>query len=328
MQIVLSVCISIAYADKQIKLAKKVILNMPQLQASGIFCNYFLASRPWSFVMTGISIGVGGAVAAIDGTFAWNLFLLTLVGMISVHAATNLINDYYDIKSGVDSSEAATTQYRPHPLSEGKLDPKNVQLVAYILFFLAALIGIWLAATRGWPILLIAFVGILSSLFYSAPPLNYKYVALGELSVFFMWGPLMVEGAYFVQRQAFSWKTLWISIPFGILVALVLLANNLRDIVPDKRQNIRTIAIILGEKKGFYLYAALVALAYKSILLLLIFNVLSYWSLLVFATIPLAIRIFRTMLQKIPENADAMTAQLDTAFGTLLLSSLVLEALI
>ena len=290
--------------------------------------NYFLASRPWSFIMTAISIGVGSAVAAIHGPFAWGLFILALVGMLCLHAATNLINDYHDIQSGVDSADVATAHYRPHPLGEGRLHPERVRTVAYILFFAGSALGIWLTVTQGWPILVIGLIGVLASLGYSAPPVSYKYIALGEFSVFLMWGPLMVEGAYFVQRQAFSLKAFWISIPFGIIVALVLLANNLRDIAHDEKQNIRTIAIALGEKKGFYLYAALVVLAYLCIILMVALGVLSFWSLLVLASIPLAVKIFRIMAKKIPQDADAMTAQLDTAFGILLLISLILEVLI
>ena len=302
-------------------------MDKDNLELKSMLRNYFLASRPWSFIMTAISIGVGSAVAASHGPFAWGLFVLALVGMICLHAATNLINDYYDIQSGVDSAEVATAHYRPHPLGEGKLHPGRVRNVAYVLFFAGGTIGIWLTAIQGWPILVIGLIGVLASLGYSAPPVSYKYIGLGEFSVFLMWGPLMVEGAYFVQRQAFSLKAFWISIPFGIIVALVLLANNLRDIAHDKRQNIRTIAIALGERKGFYLYATLVVLAYLCILLMVAFGVLSFWSLLVLASIPLAVRIFRIMVQKIPQDADAMTAQLDTAFGILLLISLILEAL-
>ncbi len=294
---------------------------------TSLYRHWFLASRPWSFTMTAISVGVGGAVAASHGPFSWALLLLTLAAAVFLHAATNLINDYHDVRSGVDSWEAATAQYRPHPLVEGKLQPQSVKKVAYLLFLAGGLIGLWLTATRGWPILGLGVIGVLASLAYTAPPVNYKYSALGELSVFLMWGPLMVEGAYFVQRQAFSLEALWISIPFGVIVALVLLANNLRDINHDRSRNIRTIAIILGPQKGFYLYAGLVVLAYTSILFMVGFGVLSYWSLVVFFSLPLAVKIFRIMVQEIPADADARTAQLDTAFGVLLLLSLILEAL-
>ena len=170
--------------------------------------------------MTAISVSVGGALGAIDGSFSWLLYLITLIGTIFLHGATNLINDYYDVKSEVDTQEALTAQYRPHPLVEGKLKTEHVRLAAFGLYALSALIGIYLAATRGWELLWIGLIGAFASLTYTAPPLKYKYSALGEISVFLMWGPLMVAGSYFVQRQAFSMDALWISLPFGVLVAL------------------------------------------------------------------------------------------------------------
>lgn len=291
-----------------------------------LYRNWFLASRPWSFSMTAISVTVGGSIAAADGPFYWGLFFLSIGGAVLLHAATNLINDYYDVKSGVDTIEVSTAQYRPHPLVEGKIQPRSVLAAAYLLFAVATVIGFWLAATRGWPLLAIGVVGILASLTYTAPPVSYKYVALGEVSVFLMWGPLMVEGAYFVQRQAFSKEALWISIPFGVIVALVLLANNLRDIEHDKNRGIRTIAILLGAQKGFVLYAVLISLAYLSILVMVLLGTLSPWSLLVFFSLPVAVKLLKLMARKIPDDADARTAQLDTAFGVLLAISLILEA--
>lgn len=293
-----------------------------------LYRNWFLASRPWSFIMTAISVGVGGAVAAIDGPFLWGWFLITLAGTVFLHAATNLINDYYDLRKGLDTVAAATAQYRPHPMVEGKLNPEHVRIAAYLLLCAGAAIGLWLSATRGWPILVLGVIGVLAGLTYTAPPLNYKYAALGEPSVFLMWGPLMVEGAYFVQRQTFSWDALWTSIPFGIIVALVLLANNLRDIDHDKTRHIRTIAILLGAQKGYYLYTGLILLAYACIPLLIAFGVLSWWSLMVMLSLPVAATLLRVMAKEIPKDADARTARLDTAFGVLLLVSLIMEALV
>ncbi len=295
---------------------------------NAFYRNWFLASRPWSFIMTAISVGVGSAVAANEGPFSWGLFALTLTAAVLIHAATNLINDYYDVKSGVDSDAAATALYRPHPLVEGKIPSASVHLASYILFSAGSLIGLYLAATRGWPILAIGVIGLTASLAYTAPPISYKYIALGEFSVFLMWGPLMVEGTYYVQRQAFSAEAFFVSLPFGVIVALVLLANNLRDISHDKSRHIRTLAITLGERKGFFLYAGLVTLAYLCILLMLAARVLPLWSLLVFLSLPIAVKLLRLMAKQIPDDADARTAQLDTAFGILLLVSLILEALL
>jgi len=289
-----------------------------------IYRNWFLASRPWSFSMTAISVSVGGALAAIYGDFSWFLYLITLIATVFLHAATNLINDFYDVQSGVDSPEVATAQYRPHPLVEGKLEAGQVRTAAYILYGLSTLIGIYLAATRGWELMWIGLIGAFASLSYTAPPLKYKYSALGEISVFLMWGPLMVAGSFFVQRQEFNINAFWISLPFGVLVALVLLANNIRDIAHDSNKGILTLAIILGQHKGTLLYGAFVVVAYLGIIWMSIFGPLYLWSLIVLVSLPLAIRLLRQMKKHVPADADARTAQLDTAFGVLLVISLVL----
>ena len=135
----------------------------------------------------------------------------------------------------------------------------------------------------------------------------------------------MVAGAYYVQRQAFSMDAFWISLPFGALVALVLLANNIRDINHDRDKGILTLAIVLGQRKGLWLYFFLLALAYLAIVVMSIFGPLYLWSLIVLLSMPLALRLLYQMMKQVPADADARTAQLDTAFGVLLVLSLVLE---
>lgn len=292
-----------------------------------VYQNWFLGSRPWSFTMTTISVSVGATLGAIDGEFSWGLFAITLLATVMIHAATNLINDYYDVKNGVDTLEVSTAQYRPHPLVEGKLDPRHVKVAAYGLVILAVLMGLYLAITRGWMILIIGIIGVTAGVTYTAPPFKYKYNALGEVSVFLMWGPLMVEGAYYVQRQALSMEAFWVSIPFGILVALVIFANNIRDIGTDREKGVRTLAILLGQKNGLRFYLLLVTLSYLGILLMSLLGPLNFWSLIVFLSLPVAFGLFRQMRKQIPRDADAITAKLNTAFGMLLVISLVLNNL-
>ncbi|MBI9084110.1 MAG: 1,4-dihydroxy-2-naphthoate octaprenyltransferase [Desulfobacterales bacterium] len=276
--------------------------------------------------MTAISVGVGSAMGAIDGPFFWFPFLLALASAVMLHAGTNLINDYYDVGSGVDTVESATAQYRPHPLVEGRLPAEQVKWAAYALFAMAAVIGIYLVATRGQAIFWIGLAGLVAGLTYTAPPLRYKYVALGELSVFLMWGPLMVEGSYYVQRQVLSPKAFWVSLPFGLLVALVLLANNIRDIELDQSRRIHTLATVLGKRRGLTAYLLLMALAYVGIIALAGF--LTPWLLIILTSLPLAFRLFRQMAREVPMDADARTAQLDTAFGLLLVAALIMEGIL
>jgi 1,4-dihydroxy-2-naphthoate octaprenyltransferase len=286
---------------------------------------WFLATRPWSFTMTAISVGVGGAVAALDGAFDVWLFLLTLVGAVCVHGATNLINDYFDYKSGVDRPGAPTTLYRPHPLVQGLISPQAVLWVSAGLYAIAAIIGLALLALKGAGLLWFILVGAIASFFYTAGPIKYKYLALGELAVFLMWGPVIVGGTYFVQRGSLSLDAVLISVPFGLLVALVLLANNLRDIDYDRSAGIATLGTLLGQQKTRVLYQGLILLAYLAIALLIALKILSPWGLLVFFSAPVAFRLIRTLQREIPNDADARTAQLDTLFGVWLIVGLILE---
>jgi 1,4-dihydroxy-2-naphthoate octaprenyltransferase len=286
---------------------------------------WFLATRPWSFTMTAISVGVGGAVAALDGAFDVWLFLLTLVGAVCVHGATNLINDYFDYKSGVDRPGAPTTLYRPHPLVQGLISPQAVLWVSAGLYAIAAIIGLALIALKGAGLLWFILVGAIASFFYTAGPIKYKYLALGELAVFLMWGPVIVGGTYFVQRGSLSLDAVLISVPFGLLVALVLLANNLRDIDYDRSAGIATLGTLLGQQKTRVLYQGLILLAYLAIALLIALKILSPWGLLVFFSAPVAFRLIRTLQREIPNDADARTAQLDTLFGVWLIVGLILE---
>lgn len=286
---------------------------------------WFIATRPWSFTMTIISVSVGSALAALDGRFSWLLYLLTAAGAVFMHAGTNLLNDYYDVKYGVDTESAATTQYRPHMIVHGLLSAEQVRAAAFCMFGAAVTIGLYLTAVSGWMVLCIGVAGVLAGVSYTAPPFKYKYMAMGEVSVFLMWGPLMVEGAYYVQRHMLSMDAFLISIPFGVLVALVLFANNIRDIEQDKKQHIRTLPMLLGPRAGIHAYLLLMILAYASTLLITFTGVLTPWGLLVFLSLPLAVQLLRQMERSIPLDADARTAKLDTAFGILLVAALVVQ---
>ncbi len=286
--------------------------------------DWFLAARPWSFTMTFISVSVGGALAALDGSFSWPFYLFTLFGAVCMHAGCNLVNDYEDVRSGVDDPNVPTASYRPHPLMENRLTPAQVRNAAYGLYLIACIIGIYLTYERGLVVLWLGIIGVIAGIAYTAPPFSYKYKGLGEFSVFLMWGPLMVTGAYYVQRQAVSPEAILISIPFGALVALVLLANNIRDIPYDRSKGIHTLAILLGERHGITLYLGLIVAAYIAVAVMSVLGPLKPWSLLVLLSLPLAVKLLKQMKREVPLDADAQTAKLDTAFGLLLLISLLL----
>ncbi|ACL06176.1 1,4-dihydroxy-2-naphthoate octaprenyltransferase [Desulfatibacillum aliphaticivorans] len=285
---------------------------------------WFLATRPWSFAMSLISVGVGAAWAGDYGV-SWFWLILTAIALVCIHGAANLTNDYFDYKNKVDVPDAPTTKYRPHPLAQNLLTLHEVKWFALTLFAVGIVLGLVMAAAKGWPLILVGAAGIFIAVAYTAPPIALKYHALGEPMVFLCWGPLAIQGAYFVQTGAFSLPLLLVSAPFGALVSLVLLANNLRDAEFDRRQGISTIPVRFGGRSGRLLFAGLIALSFGGVAVMAIFGPLPIWSLAVLLALPLAWPMFKMVSQDIPDDADAQTARLDTVFGVLLLASLVLE---
>ncbi|MHB8908982.1 MAG: UbiA family prenyltransferase [Syntrophales bacterium] len=286
---------------------------------------YFIATRPWSFTMSLISVSVGTLLAAENGPVSWAWYLLIAVGITVFHAAANVINDYFDTRYQIDQADSPTAKYRPQPILSGMLTPRQLLGEAIVLFTLTFFIGMAASIFLSWHILWIGFAGFLTSVYYTAGPVKFKYRALGELAVFTVWGPLMIEGAYAVQRQALSPKAFIISVPFGIIVALVLFANNMRDRAYDSRQSITTISTLLGDRGSFRLFAGLIAVAYLYVLGMVLTGIMSAWGLLIFLSVPSAVSLLKTFKKEIPDMADALTAKFDTVFGILLILALFLE---
>ena len=287
----------------------------------------FIATvKPQSLAISIISVGVGTAVAALHGPIHWVHYFLTLLGISLLHAGSNVINDYFDFRNKIDTREVpGSYATEGRVLIQEWLRPKQVLGLALIFFALSLPIGIYLTVARGLPVFILGFIGFLTGMFYTARPIAFKYVAMGEPAVFFIWGPLTVSGAYYVQTGQFSSQVLLISLPIGILVALILFANNLRDIGFDGGVGIRTIATVLGGTRAIRVYQMLVAAVYAMALVLLMSGQLSGWVLLTWFSLPLAIKLIKMLKTEAPKDADARTAQLDTAFGALLILSILLQ---
>ncbi len=290
--------------------------------------DYVIATRPWSFSMSAISVSLGTLIAWRTGPIQWGWYLAVVAGMVLCHAAGNVLNDYFDSRSKVDQPDSATARYRPHPILGGLMSSRTLLIEGVALFAAAAAIGLVLMVARTPLVLWLALAGFALAVFYTAGPVNLKYRALGEVAVFTIWGPLMFLGAYAVQRQALGADALVASVPFGVLVALVLFANNIRDIVQDTRSGIRTLGTLLGPQRALTGFVAMMLAAYLYVVAAVAFGALSPWALLVFLSAPTALKLVRIFRASVPDAADAMTAQLDTVFGLLFVVALVLDRVV
>src|SRR6202051_1937348 len=193
----------------------------------GAVAVWIQAIRAPSLSAAAIPVLLGVAVAAREGFFSLGRMILALVGAMAIQAGTNLINDYYDYRSGADSEQSLGPSM---VIQRGLLTPEQVWHGGIVAFGIGALIRLILVAMCGWPILALGIPSIAAGYFYTASPVSLAYVALGELTVFVFMGPAIVVGSYFVMAMRFSSSAIWASIPLGFLVAGILHANNIRDI--------------------------------------------------------------------------------------------------
>src|SRR5512143_1767998 len=174
-----------------------------------IFSKWFIATRSAVGTITLYSGLIGGLLAwqylrAQGKPFDVLTWLVLTLGLFIAHGANNLINDYTDFSRGIDKDNYFRTQYGVHPLAQGFWDKRTHLLWFGVSGLLATLAGIYaMFYTHFAPLVVWFFVfGALILLFYTYP---LKCVGIGELSIFVIWGPLMIGGVFYVLTGIWSW---------------------------------------------------------------------------------------------------------------------------
>ncbi|HEX3220631.1 MAG TPA: LLM class flavin-dependent oxidoreductase [Candidatus Limnocylindria bacterium] len=287
--------------------------------------------RPFSFTASIIPVAAGGALAFADGLFNLPLFLLAMLGGVLLHIGTNVTNEIYDVRKGIDT---ITSPRASHAILKGRIRERQANAFALVAFAAAALVGVALIAARGWPIAALGVAGLAGGYFYTAPPFEYKFRALGLPLVFLLMGPLMTVGSYFAVSGAWSPVALVLSLPIGLLVAAILHGNEWRDIREDTRAGIVTLSSRIGREWAHYGYLALTLGAYMVLGLAVVARALPPATLLAILSLPLLVVVVRSAELGASGQAraiamiDLQTARLHAAFGLLLVAGVILAALV
>lgn len=232
---------------------------------------------------------MGGAAALHSGSFRTGLFLLTMLGIVLAHASVNLFNDFSDWRSGIDANTPKTPfSGGSGILPAGLLSSTQIRLAAWITLALAFIIGLWLAAQTGWPVLLLMFIGGVTTITYT------EYLSrwtLGELASGIALGSLVVLGAFYVQTGTFTSTAIWMSVPAGLLTFLLLFLNEFPDTEADLAGGRRHLVIVLGKSRAAVLYVILLIGVYLSIIAGVFFGGMPRWTLLGLLVFPLAVRV-------------------------------------
>ncbi len=275
---------------------------------------------------------VGGGVAWWQvGSFHRGLWLLTLLGLILIHASANLANDYFDHLSGND---AVNREFiRPFSggsrvIQRGLATPREVLAAALVCLLLGAVVGLLLVILRGWPILALGLVGGLSGFFYTAPPLKLGYRGLGEIFLALDFGVLPVLGTYYVQTQHFSLAAFWVSLPVALLILAVLWINQFPDYHADLAVGKRHWVVRLGRRRAAVVYAGMMALTYLTVLVGVAVEVLPPLTLLAMLTLPLTARGINVALREYDQPPALVPANAATIGVHLVLSLLLAVGLV
>jgi len=251
-------------------------------------------TRPAFLLLTPITFSVGLAIAFTEGYFYPIRGLLGLIGTVLAHASVNMLNDYFDHKSGLDY----TTERTPFSggsgfITSGILKPKKVLYTSLTLLAIGSLIGMYFVATLGWMLLPI-IVAAAATIYLYTPVLSKIY--LGEMLTGMNFGPLMALGGYFIMTGNYSVASVAAGAVPGILVGVLLYLNEFPDLEPDRRVGRRNIVMVLGLKNAAIGYGVLVASTYVSVIVSVYLGILPVTTLVTFLTLPIANKAVRGVL--------------------------------
>jgi 1,4-dihydroxy-2-naphthoate polyprenyltransferase len=283
---------------------------------------WLLAARPRTLTAAVAPVLAGTAVAAASGGFQPLPALAALLTAMCLQIGTNFANDYHDFERGADTHE----RVGPRRVTQsGLVAPRTVRAAALAMFGGALVLGIYLAAVGGWPILITGLASIAAGWAYTGGPWPFGYHGLGDVFVFVFFGLVATVGTTYVQLHAAPTAAWMAAVPIGALATAILAVNNLRDIATDRRAGKYTLAVRLGPAGTRAEYVALLAVAFAAPFALLPFA--RGWVLLPLAALPLAVQPLRLVFRGHGAELNAAlggTARLHLVYGVLLALGLVL----
>ncbi|WP_110114229.1 1,4-dihydroxy-2-naphthoate polyprenyltransferase [Bacillus sp. CGMCC 1.16541] len=276
-------------------------------------------TRPHTLTAAFVPVLIGTALAMFYTMIHVPLFIAMLVACLLIQAATNMFNEYYDYKRGLDTAESVGIG---GAIVRDGFKPSTVLNLALGCYGLALLLGVYICMNTSWWLAAVGLVCMAAGYFYTGGPLPIAYTPFGELAAGLFMGLTIILISFFIQTNTVTMESILVSIPIAILVGAILLANNIRDLDGDKEFGRKTIAILLGRTGAIYLLASMFIVSYVWVIGLVLVGYASAWIFLVFLSIPKPIKAIKGFIGKtVPlQMMPAMkaTAQTNTIFGFLL----------
>jgi 1,4-dihydroxy-2-naphthoate polyprenyltransferase len=276
-------------------------------------------TRPHTLTAAFVPVLLGTVLALQYTDIQFSLFLAMLVASLFIQAATNMFNEYYDYKRGLDTEHSVGIG---GAIVRNGVKPSTVMNIAFSFYGIALLLGFYIVANSTWWLAVIGILCMAAGYFYTGGPMPIAYTPLGEIVAGLFMGLIIILISFYIQTEAITAESILVSIPVSILVGLILLANNIRDLDGDKENGRKTVAILLGKKGAIVLLGSMFFVTYAWVAGLVLFGDMSPWIFVSYLSIPKAVKATKGFIGKSQplEMMPAMkaTAQTNTIFGFLL----------
>jgi 1,4-dihydroxy-2-naphthoate octaprenyltransferase len=226
-----------------------------------IVSRWLISTRAAVLVMTFISAALAGLFALRDNSFSFLPWIALTIGLILAHASNNIFNDYTDFIRGVDKDNYYRNIYGAQPIASGLMTKRQHLTYFAVTALFALAFGVYLISYTGFNATawILLGLGAFFLLFYTWP---LKGLALGEIAVLIVWGPLMIGGGYFVLAQAWSWNVVIASLPYVLGVTTVIFGKHIDKLDLDEAKKIHTLPVVIGEKASRYAVLVMMIVPY------------------------------------------------------------------
>ena len=199
-------------------------------------------------------VASGAAAAAWDGRFSWLHTLMALVGLVVLHMAVNILNEWSDMRYGIDlETERTPFSGGSGTLPAGGMDTRSALVFGLMCSAIGLGIGLWFIPRIGMALVPIMILGAVSILAYTDV---LARMGVGEIAAGFGLGAGPVIGTALVQDGSWSRAAVAASIPAFLMTFNLLLLNEFPDESADRRGGRKNLVILLGRKPAAMVYAA------------------------------------------------------------------------
>lgn len=299
---------------------------MQEAQVHTGFKKYLMLTRPHTLTASFVPVFVGTASVLLFADIRWGMFFLMLIATILIQSATNMFNEYYDFKRGLDSHESVGIA---GAIVRNGMSPRLVLTIALIFYGIAAVIGIIITINSSWWILIIGAVSMAVGYLYTGGPFPISWTPFGEIFAGFFMGTVIIMITFYIHTGTLHVFPLLMSIPPAITIGLLNMANNIRDRRKDKESGRKTFVILVGKPFAVMTSAALLLFSYIFLIYIAFFTAMgSVFLLIPLLSVPLAIKTIMLMrkgdtpIELIP--AMASMGKLNTIMGLLLTIGLII----